>query len=423
MKKHAATFILLICSALFAAGLFELFQLRFESGDVYPAYSSLRSDPLGTMALFESLARMPGLTLVRDFSSENRLPPGRGATYLHLAASREEWLWLPEEVVQEIQGFVLNGGRLVIAFLPETSRPFSRVTTPPPGKTAPPKPAPGSKAASESPLLKDRWGVEIGFKALPEGDAGKYEPVSVRKRSELPVPDTLDWHSGLIFTNLNSAWEAVYSRGTNPVVIERRFASGSVVILTDCFFLSNEAMVQDRHPDLLAWLVGSAHTILFDEAHLGLTENPGVVSLMRKYRLHGLIAGIVLLVGLFIWKYSVSFTPRLGESAGADEIAGKEAAAGFVNLLRRNIAPRDVLGVCFDQWTRTFARRGAVSITRVDQIQAVFAAEAARAKSDQDPVRAYQEIQRVLKSPAIVSDSTEPIPTPGNNASESQPPL
>ena len=45
----------LAVAALFVAGLIQLFLLRFKAGDVYPAYSSLRSDPLGTQVLFESL--------------------------------------------------------------------------------------------------------------------------------------------------------------------------------------------------------------------------------------------------------------------------------------------------------------------------------------------------------------------------------
>lgn len=410
MKKNASTLILLAATAVFAAGLFELFKLRFEAGDVYPPYSSLRADPLGTMALFESLARMPGVTLVRDFNSDNRLPPGGGTAYLHLAASREEWFWIPDELVQEIQGYVLGGGRLVIAFSPETSRPFSRAGAPfGPGRTPPGPSKPGAKNGSNSPLLKDRWGVEFGFEALPNGDGGKYEAAQVENRTRLPLPDTLDWHSGMFFTNLNTAWTTVYSRGTNPVVIERNLGSGSVVLMSDSFCFSNEAMAQDRHPDLLAWLIGSAGTIEFDEAHLGLTENPGVASLMRKYRLHGLVAGIFLLVGLFIWKHAVSFTPRLSEGQAQSEVAGKEAASGFVNLLRRNVAPRDVLRVCFDEWTKSFARRGAHSIARVDEAQAVFAAETARAKTDQDPVRGYCEIRQVLKSSNIHREPGQPI--------------
>jgi len=50
-------------------------------------------------------------------------------------------------------------------------------------------------------------------------------------------------------------WRTIYSRGTNAVVIERDFGKGSVVIATDSYFVSNESMEQDRHADLLAWLM------------------------------------------------------------------------------------------------------------------------------------------------------------------------
>src|SRR2546427_9645317 len=56
MKKDRMWLVLLlVLLAVFVLGVGRLFQLRFEAGDVYPPYSSLRADPLGTKALFESL--------------------------------------------------------------------------------------------------------------------------------------------------------------------------------------------------------------------------------------------------------------------------------------------------------------------------------------------------------------------------------
>src|SRR5262249_52314251 len=103
------------------------------------------------------------------------------------------------------------------------------------------------------------------------------------------------------------------------------------------------------------------------------------------------------LAGLFIWKNSTSFIPIYKEEKGQSEVPGKEAAAGLVNLLRRNIAPPDVLRVCFDEWTKSLMHGGSHSIAHVDRAQAVLEAESARAKIERDPVRAYQEICRVLK--------------------------
>src|SRR5689334_19223597 len=114
MKKYFPLLLLLACIAFFAYGIVELFELRFEAGDVYPAYSSLRADPLGTMALYESLGKVPGMSVRRDFSASNRLPEEPGTAYLHLAADTGEWEWLPDDLAKEIKNFVNSGGRLVI---------------------------------------------------------------------------------------------------------------------------------------------------------------------------------------------------------------------------------------------------------------------------------------------------------------------
>ena len=43
-----------------------MFDLRFSTGEVYPYYSTLRSDPLGTKALYYSLQELPGLRVERN---------------------------------------------------------------------------------------------------------------------------------------------------------------------------------------------------------------------------------------------------------------------------------------------------------------------------------------------------------------------
>lgn len=421
MRKHFPIALLLLGAVAFAGGLAELFKLRFESGDVYPPYSSLRSDPLGTMAFYEGLEAVPGLAVRRDFSTTDRLPEGRGAAYLHLAAQTTDWNWIPEETAKEIDAFLGNGGRLVITFFPQTAKPsrFLDNSSSQPsanssgkkksksGKTAEPAKSDRRKDSSREEeerrlgrtSFKKRWGVDFGFAALEPGEADTYEPATVVNQTDLPLPAKLDWHSAMIFTNLDKSWQTIYARGGNPVLVERRSGAGAIAMATDSYFLSNEAMRKARHADLLAWVVGPGQAVVFDEAHLGITESPGVAALMRKYRLHGLAAGLILLAGLFIWKNSMSLVPPCPDEAQPGYVAGKEAAAGFVNLLRRNIAPRDLLNVCFAEWTKSLARGGAHVIARVDQAQALIEAENARPPGQRNPVRTYQEICRALKSP------------------------
>jgi hypothetical protein len=406
MKKRLPFVLLVVCAGAFGFGLVQLFKLRFESGDVYPPYSSLRSDPLGARAFYEGLEKMPGLLVRRDFSAEDRLPDGKETTYLHLAAERLDWIWLPEELADEIDGFLARGGRLAITFLPETRAPSFwslAQTNAPASKRAAAKPrkkAARPKAEEERLLrrlsLKERWGVEFGHVPLAANASEAYEPIRVVNQTDLALPETLNWHSGLVFTNLGPAWQTIYARGTNAVVIQRRFGHGTVVMASDSYFLSNEALARDCHADLLAWLIGPGKLVYFDEAHLGIVENPGVATLMRKYRLHGLASGLILLAALFIWRNSMSFVPLYPDEQARGHVEGHDATAGFANLLRRSIAPRDVLRVCFDEWTKTLGRGGLHTIARVDQAQAVLEAENARAQVERDPVRAYQEICRVL---------------------------
>jgi hypothetical protein len=115
----------------------------------------------------------------------------------------------------------------------------------------------------------------------------------------------------------------------------------------------------------------------------------------------------MLLALLFIWKNSFSLVPPHADLARSDHIAGKDATAGFVNLLRRNIAPGEILDVCFNEWTKSLLHRGNVRIASVDQAQAVMEAERVRPPRAREPVRAYQEICRALKSSEFRVSSSE----------------
>jgi hypothetical protein len=402
MKGRGIILALVVCALVFAAGLYQIFQLRFESGDVYPEYSSLRSDPLGTMALCESLDRMPGISVRRDFSANNHLPPGRDTAYLHLAAHTYEWSWMDEDLIKEIDGFVTGGGRLAVSFYPETSKPFRwlddgpSTNTPSRKKTG--KQAKRKKARTE-PIetperisLKERWGLEFTY--LSSGQGGS----AAINESGLAIPETLDWHGGIAFTNLPSEWTVIYSRAGRPVVVERKFGTGSVVMATDSYFLSNEALLKDRHADLLSWWIGPSKRVVFDEAHLGVVDNPGVAELIRKYHLHGLVLGFLLLAGLFIWKNASSFVPQLPDQSRAAFVEGKDAAAGFVSLLRRNIAPSQIVELCFTEWKKSVGHGNKKLHEKTLQMEGMVNEENARPKLSRDPAALYRNICAVLQS-------------------------
>ena len=386
---------------------------------------------LGAMALYESLERMPGVVVRRDFSARNNLPESRDTTYLHLAGDTQQWRWMPDSLVKEMESFLVRGGRLVITCEPEiTGNSFfsrstseSRGTNSPtarmkkPGKQTPPEESPtprkpGEKADDEEdPFakrinLQERWGFSVDFEKLPRGDGDTAEPVAVTNHSNPALPSSLAWHSATLFTKLSTNWQVLYTRGTNAVVMERRFGGGSVVFASDSFFVSNEALLRDRHADLLAWLVGANRLVVFDEAHLGVVEEPGVATLMRRYRLHGVVAGLALLMGLFVWKNSFSLVPPPHRAGGQDFVAGRDSAVGFVNLLRRSIPVGEILKTCYEQWNKSTVARRDLAASRVEQVKQTIEAEMGRSALERNPVAAYREVSRILK-PGVTADAVK----------------
>ena len=414
MKGKVNIAVLLACVLALAVGLGELFKLRFETGDVYPAYSSLRTDPLGTSAYYESLERVSGVGVSRDFSATDQLPEGRGSVYLHLAGERWEWEKVPEETFRKLEGFLRDGGRLVVAFYPEyvTNRfRFHPDTSegntnaqPPTAKSSPKRVSGTNELEFRSVSLAERWGVTFRQWELQESATGDYAPVKVINASEAQLPGTMMWHSGLVFTNLDPAWRVIYSRRSAPVLIERRIGSGSVIFATDCYFVSNEALAKERYADLLAWLVGGRPHVVFDEAHFGIIEEPGIAMLMRKYRLEGLAVALMVLAGLFIWKSAAPLLPKSAESSNEAYVMGKDSAAGFISLLRRHIPTGEIFSVCLAEWrkSRLSAR---YSAARVARAEAVIDAEQAKPASRRDPVSAFRAISRALHERA----GTQPV--------------
>ena len=148
----------------------------------------------------------------------------------------------------------------------------------------------------------------------------------------------------------------------------------------------------ERHPKLLAWLFDGPPALVFDEEHHGVRDDPGIASLARKYRLHGVVAGILLVALLFVWKNAVRFIPTYEDDAGGDIVTGKESAEGFVNLLRRTIKPAEILPLCAAEWRKSTAHRPADQ-ARVEEL---LAAEQARPARQRQPVATYQIIAETL---------------------------
>jgi len=410
MKRPARLiliFLLPMATAMFVYGMARLFQLRFESGDVYPAYSSLRTDPLGVKAFYASLEELDEPRVERNFQPFEKLP-GRGdAALLVLGVQPADFDMTDANLADSIETYVRTGGRLVVTFFPVGKEPLpfwregaqkKQQTGPPGGKTP--------KDQEASPLdgfglvsLCKRWGVELDYTRLIPDEEGVSQPITATRVAPMVGTDSLSWHTALYFTGLDSSWKTIYAAEDRPVIVERKLGRGSIVLSSDSYFLSNEAMRKERHPPLLAWLIGPCPQVIFDETHLGIAEHPGVMTLARRYRLHGLFAGLLALVGLYLWKSMARFVPPWEESDGPHTVqlaSGKDDTSALVNLLQRNISSAELGTVCFREWERTCARTGRIPSARLDRIRTAMELEENLPARERNPVELYNQISRII---------------------------
>ncbi len=418
MKRWSfSLFLLPLLFAGFVFGVAKLFQLRFDQGDVYPPSSSLRSDPLGAKVFYESLRNLNSFELGRHYEPLHKIDSGRGKTLFILGVGAWDLNRVPRQDVKDIEKFLFDGGRIVISFQPMTGKSWNarreekRAQEEKKKKEQKEEKSKAKKSDKKKPPLADdevevvsllkNWQLELSFEDLATDDDGVAVPVTVERTADLDsLPPTLSWHTALYLDALTNSWRKVYAlNNTNAAVVERQFGKGSVVLSSDSYLFSNEAMRKERHAELLAWFVGANREVIFDETHLGVEANPGIAALARKYRLHGLIAGLFLLAGLFVWKNSVSFVPPqdddLFEGRSA-MVAGKESSAGFVNLLRRSISPEEILPTCFAEWKKSGAHQRQKAFGKMEKIETLIRGESSRPRRERNPVQSYRNISTQL---------------------------
>jgi hypothetical protein len=371
---RAVTALLLL---IFVVGVVHLFVLRFETGDVYPAYSSLRSDPLGTRALYESLENIDGLAVRRNYHLLKSLTFEPQTTFFYLGSTADEFESIPQEMIEVFDRLTQSGGRLVLTFLPVTKNSEQ--------KTKPNR------------SVKKHWGIGVAFKDyLPVKDDKPIAVDAISNRRDLPP--VISWHTNLYFDLFDDAWQTLFSFEGLPLIVERTYGKGSILVCADSFFMSNEALWAERHPKLLVWLMGGHSNIIFDEAHFGIHKQPSVAQLIRRYRFHWFFAALVVLALLFVWKSAVYFVPPSAEDSlnGADVVSEKDYTQGLIALLRRNITGNQILQVCAREWEQTFKKSKRTRAITLKRMRGLAGTGSAGSKKSKDPVKEYRKISKLI---------------------------
>ncbi|MGD9080571.1 MAG: DUF4350 domain-containing protein [Desulfobacterales bacterium] len=426
-------FFVIVSSFIF--GVVKLFLLRFEAGDVYPAYSSLRADPLGSRAFYSSLENINDAVVSRNYRSLQTLEFKENAAFFYIGTSVFDSDSVSTAWFEIFERLTDAGGRLVLSFLPVEKKPanWRMPTCVVPQKESEDKENTSQKDASkdnqnrltpdvtenasnapnnednqleEGPepatsvkqgnciSLKEKWGLVFAFAEKPSNKASYARNDLTRN-----LPDTISWHTALYFDDLDDAWQVIYAADGRPVIVEKPHGKGSLVLSADSFFLSNEALRSERYPELLAWTLGKSAAVVFDETHLGVFKRPGVLTLIKKYRFHWFILTVAVLALLFIWKNSVYFVPppkRSQAQSGENFISNRDSTQGLISLLRRNIPVRQILQVCTREWERTIQPQKRLRNDQLAKIKSAFQMLTTRGPKSIDPVAGYRRISKMI---------------------------
>jgi len=332
----SALLLLLLVSAL---AIYQLFVLRFENGDLFPPGSSLRSDPLGSMALYLALERTAGINLRRNYRPFDHQQP-TGSTILLLGIDHQRLLTASKQDSAQLEQLAGRGNRVVIAFTPANGPATAAAT--------------GAGDQKKSP---GAWGVTPELLPDEPGSSPRTPLRGTLVDTTTALPQEALFHSRLTLQSPLTGWQVIYAAQDRPVLLERRFGTGSLVLVADSSIFSNQRMKEDRQPALLAWLMGANRTVIFDESHLGVTEQGGIMTLIRRFGLLPLLAVLLLLAGLYLWRASIPLAPDNGDQSSGPAVgATRDSFSGLVNLLRRAIPADQIVAACYQEWQRSFAR-------------------------------------------------------------------
>jgi hypothetical protein len=394
----------------FIAGLAHLFVLRFESGDIYPPYSSLRTDPLGVKAFYESLENIKGFEISRNYEQEDKIDNPHISTVFYFGMKSLSFYYLSEKEVKMLEGIAAGGGRIVFCLMPQSIKESECDNECDNKNAESKKEAEETKETeqtekSKKPEKEDsrftfvelasRWKFDTGVQQLSSATSQAFPSPAFASK----LPQSISWHSLNYFLIDGTEWIPVYEVNGHPVIIERKFGQGSIVLSGDSYFVSNEALVKERHPELLAWLSGSHKKIVFDETHLGLRENKGIASLFRKYNLHGFLIAILVLGILFVWRNAFSLVPAEPDEKNKtiSEIAeGRDSLSGFIGMLKRNVSPDDLLSICLEEWEKTIKQGNWRQNSKKENVKTLILEQQGHHLKEKKIIATYNKISKIL---------------------------
>jgi hypothetical protein len=437
MKRFVTLTLLMGLAILLGGGIYKVFRLRFESGDVYPEYSTLRADPLGAKACYQiledfPLGQNPDYLVDRNMRDVRLLKASEDSTFV-FAGVAEDWLSdITTSEFDALDAAIRGGTRVVFTFSPldthlgESIESVEAGLDEDDGEKAPSTPDDVLDAEAKKGKPGEEPGSDDDDDGIHHVDMNGVEYVSLPKKWKFRIGSagTEDWEEGIDakvllddpllgasvkfrspwrFAQLGPEWKAIAEIGGRPVIVEKQHGRGAIVLVSDSYFLSNEGIARSPHsPEarLLLWIAGERRRLVFDETHHFIEESEGVIAMAARYNLDGVIPGLVLLFLLVLWRGGSSLVP--GDEAldigmrDAVTVSGIDADSGVVRMMRGGIPPRDILRQCYLAWARNPILRKRYSTAQVEAVRDAVVAEEAKPRRERSFPGAYHRIVQSL---------------------------
>jgi len=242
MRKKFSLLLIGLLIFLFGFSAYKIMYQRFKKGDVYPRYSSLRHDPMGTSIFFSSLEKMGcQVRILKEDEIPEHIHPRDTIMFILYPAFHFD-----QEMKNAMISFILDGGRIVLtddrsnSLMNFFETRIERIRSDPNGK--------------------ERETISEAFPDDMFDFSG--EKVKVMNQSGL----ISDW----------SRSQIVYKGGDQNIILLLNHGKGDIIISSETYFISNESMAKHPPVTFLTWIMDGRKEVIVDEYHHGITFEKGI---------------------------------------------------------------------------------------------------------------------------------------------------
>ncbi len=317
---------------ILVGGIAELIRFRVEKGDAYPEYSTYRKDAVGAGVLYESLKLLPALEVQRQLRARIQDAEPRETVLFWLGADKRL------EFTPETASFVEQGAHLVFSVGMKRSLAQSM----------------DSDERRQRVERRTRSILGVTYQPLSVPDREKYEMNA--SSDDGPRASLMGFGQGG-FVDLDPEWSVLYESSGVAIVIQRTFGEGLVTLLANSYPFSNECLLKESPVEFIEWILEGRRLVLFDETHLGVLSSPGMVGLLKRYRLGPLYFSFIVVGLLSVWRASASLLPKSGKSRTSEvmrnatpENSRPESISGVTGLIRRHVRRDQLFALCVQRW-------------------------------------------------------------------------